>query len=124
VLPYEYRRIQHDAARATAHLGADLLLLVGAARSNVSGAVPLDYRTPLQEEQLRFAASLRFGPQGEDGLVDGVGVLQAMARERPPDAIFLDEIHTTAEANRRLGEALSRQIEPWLAARLQAGEKR
>ncbi len=46
-----------------------------------------------------------------------VNRLQAMAAERPATEIFYDGVHTTPEANRRVGEAIAGKLESWLAAR-------
>jgi lysophospholipase L1-like esterase len=82
------------------------LVLVGASRANFDPRNAASARSPLQRIQLESGESL-----------DGVAVLQELAREHAPDELFFDGVHTRAVANRALAEALSERILPWLAGR-------
>jgi len=119
LLPHEFRTLLARSQTTVRDLGADLLMLVGAGRNNIERTRFRDYRTPLQEEQLRFGKQLRLGSGQEPGHVDASEVLRPMTAEHATSAIFFDEVHTTPAANLRVGEAVARSLEPWLRERLQ-----
>jgi len=119
LLPYEFRTLLGRSEETVRELGADLLVLVGAGRTSVEPTRFRDYLTPLQEEQLRFGKQLRLGPGAEPGYLNGVEVLQSMRPEHAPSSIFFDEVHTTPTANRHIGQAIARKLEPWVRERLQ-----
>jgi lysophospholipase L1-like esterase len=117
VLPYEFRDLLERSSVAAARIGAEVLILAGAGRSNVENTRFRDYRTPFQEEQMRYGSQRRLGPDAAPALLDEVAVLQAMTPDTPTSGIFFDGVHTTPEANRRVGEAIARKLIPWVEAR-------
>ena len=117
LLPEEFREVLGRIQVTTRSHGIDLLLLVGALRINVDGSKEPGYRRPLQREEISFGKHIAFGPGPEEGYVDGVRVLQDLARDHTLDEIFFDHCHTTALANRAMARALADKIAPWLLAR-------
>lgn len=118
LLPYEFRALLESCRKSTERAGAELLVLVWGARSNVEAGFYHGYRTPLQDEQERFAREIRFGPDGGPALVDGVAVFEAMARTHSIPEIFADGVHPTEAAAERVARAMMARIEPWARERL------
>ena len=112
----EFAGLLARIAESTARNGVDLLLLVGTHRNNVSGRFPPGFRSPYQAALYEFGTSVRFGPDGDTGVVDTVPAVQALASQHPVSALFFDHVHPTALTNRRIAELVFERLQPWLGA--------
>jgi len=101
--------------------GAGLVVMVESHIKNVDGRFPADMLGPYQFEVDKFGKTLRIGSSTTPAMVNGVAVLQELAREHDPSEIFLDEIHPTVIGHAALAEALIEVVAPWLEAQIGFG---
>jgi|GEM_PF-939987 len=101
--------------------GAGLIVMVESHIKNVDGRFPADLLGPYQFEVAKFGETLRIGSGTTPAMVNGVAVLQELAREHDPSEIFLDEIHPTTIGHAALAEALIAVVAPWLETQISLG---
>jgi len=113
IVPHEFRSILERISAAAEREHVDVLLLVWPSSDNLRE----DWITPLQREQVRFAATRRFGPSDLPAAVDGVAVLREAAREVPLTDLYIDPIHAAPRAQVELARALAERLGPWVLGR-------
>jgi len=116
LLPGEFALLLEEIRAQAERRGADVLALLPPGRINLEGNRK-DYRTEFQLQMRAFGQRLELGPDGADGLVEGVAVAQELAARRPIGELFFDRVHATPLLNGALAEALAQKIEPWLRSR-------
>ncbi len=116
VLPEEFRSLLGEVHAAARQRGVDLLLLVWPGRFNVDPA-PSGARTAYQMALYQYGTrELRFGPDGANGHLDLVALVQRLRTRHPPEELFLDHVHGTVLTNDAIAAAIADKIGPWLAA--------
>ena len=118
LLPEQFQSLLERTRDTCTRIGAETLVLVGGARFNVESGVSPSLRHVYQVKQLEFAKSISLGSERTPALVDGVRIVQEMARTHAPAELFFDASHPTALVNDRWGRAVADRVEPWLRATL------
>ena len=118
LLPEQFQSLLESTRDTCTRIGAETLVLVGGARFNVEPGVSPSLRHVYQVKQLEFAESISLGSERTPALVDGVRIVQEMARTHATAELFFDASHPTALVNDRWGEAVADRVEPWLRATL------